>query len=500
MSPGSTGARDIADHHATGARPHPGTAAHPSAEGRSWSGPRLWDLRRLRTEEPAAAEVVAEARRRKETALQDFGVGQSAVASWLYAKCYHHIPTTAVPTAAVVATGDGSCALLYNPYFLVELDPGGVRFVLFHEARHLMHRHLHADEHLRSDPLFALAAEVAINHVALRRLKRSGLPTVGDEPVGVDPGLVYKKYRKDLAHQGLSPLPYDEFSRTDLTVYSELRRMAAPANEAVPGYCVHLEDGSGSGAGDGVPLDSETVEWLGGEVLRESVQAALRGNPTARGELLDLADRTTDGGERLARMWGTLGLDRLRGTTPKTRRVDWWQRWLADVLASKLDESERLVYPKKHGAIMLALGHDPMLSRCGPERTKVVLIAFDTSGSMPDSVVEWLTTLVGRTDGVETHWLAFDGEVAPFVPGDGVVGGGGTDFQNVVDYAEGRLEVNGRLLAADPDAIIMVTDGHAPAVTPAEPDRWIWLITDNGDDWPERHHPPMACHRVAPGR
>lgn len=448
--------------------------------------------------EPADPEVVAEARRRKEAALLDFGVGQSVVASWLYAKCHRHLATTAVPTAAVTATGDGRCALLYNPHFFASLDFDGVKFVLFHEARHLMHRHLYVDEELRSDPVFTLAAEVAINHVALRRLGRTALPEAvppgggAPEPVGVDPDAVYRAYRDDLREQGLDPLPYDDFIRTDLTVYGELRRMKQHGTPR-SAFCVHLAQGA---PGTGVPLDPETVGQVGDDVLREVMQSALRGGRSAREELLGLADRTADGGERFSRLWGRLGLDQLRGSTPRTRRVDWWQRWLTDVLASKLTESERLVYPKKHGAIVLALGHEPMLTRRGPERTKVVLVAFDTSGSMPDSVVEWLTTLVGQTDGVESHWLSFDGVVMPFVPGERVAGGGGTDFQCVVDYAEGRLEVAGKPFPHEPDAVIVVTDGYAPHVTPADPDRWIWLITDGGDDWPERHHRPMACHRV----
>ncbi|MFC4908754.1 DUF2201 family putative metallopeptidase [Actinomadura gamaensis] len=465
-------------------------------------GPRLSDLRRLMAEEPADPDIVEEARRRKESALLDFGIGQSAVASWLYAKCHHHIPTTAVPTAAVIATGDGSCALLYNPHFFLRLDQEGIKFVLFHEARHLMHRHLYVDEELRADPRFTLAAEVAINHVALLRLRRDGLPTVPQEnggppePVGVDPREVYALYKADLRQQGLKPLPYGEFIYTDLTVYGELRRMKSLALRP-SSYCVHGSLPHGSASGQSVPLDAETVERVGDAVLREVVQAALRGNQSARDELLNLADRSADAGERIDRMWGDLGLDKLRGVTPVTRRVEWWQRWLVDVLASKLEDAERLVYPKKHGAIMLALGHDPMLTRRGPERKKVVLIAFDTSASMPDAVVEWLTTLVGQTDGVSSHWLSFDGVVTPFVPGERVRGGGGTNFQNVVDYAEGRLAVDGKRLDIEPDAIIMVTDGYAAHVTPAVPDRWIWLITDDGDDWPDRHRPPMACHRVA---
>ena len=108
-------------------------------------------------------------------------------------------------------------------------------------------------------------------------------------------------------------------------------------------------------------------------------------------------DRTEDGRTRTSRIWGSLGAGVLRGETARTRRVDWWQRWLVDVLGSKLREGERLVYPKKRGAVLAALGHDPMLSRRGPERDKVVVIAYDTSGSMPHGVVEWLTELVGRS-------------------------------------------------------------------------------------------------------
>ncbi|SPL88483.1 unnamed protein product [[Actinomadura] parvosata subsp. kistnae] len=449
----------------------------------------LTDRRALAAHEPAEPGVVERARRLKDAALLDFGIKDSVVASWLYAKCHHQIPTTAVETAAVVASGDGTCLLLYNPVFFDALGPHGVKFVLYHEARHLMQRHLYTDAALRADPVFILATEVSINHVVLTRLGRHELPRTAEGRAGVDPREVHRAYAADLRGQGLAPLPYDAFVRTDLSVYGELKRMRRPL--LPPAVCVHM--------GQGVPVDPETLEAVGGEVLSEVMRQALGGNEQARAELLELAERTEGGGERLARTWGDLGLAALRGQTPRTRRVEWWKRWLADTLAAKLREGERLVYPKKLGAVLLSLGHDPMLSRRGPERVKVVLVAIDTSGSMPDAVVQWLTTLVGRTDGVETHWLSFDGAVMPFVAGERVLGGGGTNFQNVVDYAEGRLEVRGRAFEQHPDAVIMVTDGHAPPVRPADPGRWIWLITDGGDTWPETHDPPMACHRVTTG-
>ncbi|MFC5827554.1 hypothetical protein [Nonomuraea insulae] len=263
--------------------------------------------------------------------------------------------------------------------------------MLYHEARHLIQRHLHVDEGLRADPVFTLATEVTINHVVLTRLGRRGLPRSKEgEEIGIDPKTVHRHYTADLRAQGLGPLSYDEFVVTDLSVYGELKRMTGPP-VALP-LCIHMIEGDG----DGVPMDAETVERVATQVLGEVMRQDLGGNEQARSELLDLAGRTEGGGERLTRLWGNLGLAALRGETPRTRRVEWWKRWLVDTLASKLREGERLIYPKKLGAVLLALGHDPMLSRRGPERTKVVLVAIDTSGSMSDDVVEWLTTLVGQ--------------------------------------------------------------------------------------------------------
>jgi hypothetical protein len=451
----------------------------------------LADRRALERYRPADPDVVEEARRLKEAALLDFGLTESAVASWLYAKCHHQIPTTAVDTAAVVASGDGTCLLLYNPYYFVGLGLDGVKFVLFHEARHLVHRHLFAEPELRADPVFTVAAEVAVNHVALARLGRTELPLLDGRPTGVDPRAVYDAYHADLTAHGLDPLPYPKFIDTDLRVYGELRRMHRPP---VPErrLCLHLLDGV-------VPADQETVDALVSSALLNALLAARRGHTGAERELLELMLRTQDGSARAARIWGDLGAGLLRGQTTATRTVDWWQRWLVDVLGSRLREGERLVYPKKRGALLAALGHDPVLSRRGPVREKVLVIALDTSGSMPDHVIAWLTELVGRIDGVAAHWLSFDAVVMPFRPGERVYGGGGTSFQAVADYVEGRTEVDGRRFDVTPDAVVVLTDGYAPPITPAEPDRWIWLITEGGLDWPETHTPAMACHRITTG-
>jgi predicted metal-dependent peptidase len=476
----------------------------------------LRDLAELINHDPAAPDVVEAARRVKEEALVRLGLGSSIVASWVYIKCYHHIPTTAIPTAAVALLGNGSAMLLYNPQFFVALGPEGAEFVPYHEALHLIFRHLHVQEHLKRNPVWDTATEVIINHVVMSRLRR-GIPEVEVElldvqgkvarqsrPVGVVPKAVHDLYREDLTHQGLSPVSYEDFVRTDFGCFAELTRMRKPPGPGLAGLggeCVHRSDDDGSAASDGkgVPSDAETGHAIAGQVLATVMQTAVQGNQRAREEILNLADRSEDGSTSISKLWSDLGLARLRGHTPTARRVDWWKTWLNDTLASLLKEGERLVYAKKRGALDLMLGNDTILMRRGDDELKVVLIALDTSGSMSQEIVDHLTQLVGYTDGVEAHWVSFDGRVMPFEAGERVSGGGGTDFANVMHYVEGRLEVEGRRLHHPPDAVIMLTDGYAEPIRPLEPEKWIWLITADGDDsWIRAQDNPMKSHQLLP--
>ena len=477
------------------------------------------ELLALLGDNPAPEDIVEQAREIKESVLMAFGLEDNITASVLYTKCHHQIPTTGVRTMAVMLLADGTAALLYNPYFTVSLGEVGTGFVLSHEARHLIYRHLYNDPQLRADPVFTTACELGINHDVQVRLNRTTMPTVtrlgpdghplldenGNvlvEPTGIDPRVEYAKYVKDLKGQKLTPVSYADFVRTDFGCYTELRRMKSPPQPDGQGVCVHGDDGDGK---DGdpiglVPMDGETAADVAGQVLRVMMTQALNGSEKARRELTELANRTEDASERTTKLWGDLGLGRLRGQTLATRKVDWWKQWLGDMLTSRLRPGDRLIYNKKRGALDILLGNDPILSHRGKEEERLCLVAIDTSASMPAHVLEYLTQLVGHTDGVEFRWLAFDGAVQPFVAGEAVRGGGGTSFAVVMEYAEGRLAVDGQTLDIEPEAVLMLTDGQAPPIRPAEPDKWVWLITENGDDdWIRSQPNPMDSHRITTG-
>lgn len=473
------------------------------------------ELLALLNDKPAPEDIVEQARKIKESVLMDFGLGSAITASVLFTKCHHHIPTTAIETMAVMLLADGTAVLMYNPYFTVALGEEGAKFVLFHESRHLVYRHLFNEPQLRQDPVFTLACELGINHDTMARLKRSGMPKVAKldengqpildakgapvmEPTGIDPKVEYDKYAKDLKAQNLTPVAYADFVRTDFGCYTELKRMKNPPVPPQMMLCMHGEDGEGD-AGQ-VPMDDETATHITEQALRVMMQAAAAGKEKAREEMLELAERTEGTSERTSKMWGDMGIGRLRGQTHATRRVDWWKQWFNDQLASRLKEGDRLVYNKKRGALDIFLGNDPMLGHRGDEEEKLALIAIDTSGSMPQHVIDYLTKLVGFTDGVEFRWLAFDGAIEPFRPGEVVKGGGGTNFGLVMDYAEGRLAVDGKTLDIHPDVIVMLTDGYASPIRPAEPDKWVWMITEGGsDDWLRAQPDPMSSHKLTTG-
>lgn len=480
----------------------------------------LRELLATQKETPAPQDVIDEARAIKERVLMAFGGQESMVASTLYTKCHHHIATTAIDTMAVTLLADGSAVFMYNPFFTVSLGDQGAKFVMFHESRHIVYRHLFVEPHLRRDPLFTLANEIGINHDTMVRLNRTSLPHVAvndadgkptfdakgqpiTTPTGIDPKEQYAKYAKDLKANGHSPVTFEDFVRTDFGCFTELKRMSKPPAPPMT-ICVHGGDGEegeeeGEGGAGTVSMDSDTAEAITKDALRMVMTAAAAGGELARAEALELADRTEGTSERTSKLWGDLGIGRLRGQTLATRKVDWWKQWINDHLASRLQEGEKLCYNKKRGALDLLLGNDPILGHRGQEEERLAVVAVDTSGSMPDHVLEYLSKLVGHTDGVEFRWVAFDGTVEPFQPGEAVVGGGGTSFSAVMDYVEGRTAVNGHKIDIHPDVVLMLTDGMAPPIQPEEPSKWVWLITERGDDDWIREQGDMVSHKITTG-
>ena len=470
----------------------------------------------------ATEDEVAQALASIDISLGNAGLGDSRFVHHMMLNFNHVVMTTDLPTMATQMFADGDKAVMINPQFTNSLETDADRFfIIYHECLHWLQGHLHDHDMVPKDQTWTYAQEIIINAVILARRGTGRMPhttrinkagNLVAEPTGIDPREVYAKtYVKGCEEAGISPVSYEKFTESERSCYSELMRLPEPPGSQgnpVVIVCDHQdpsgsggEDGQGPAGGSGPSLDDELMDEVVKGAIQATVTDAKNGSERAREEILKLAEVTEEGNEKAKQLWGSYGIMGLRGQTDATRTVEWWQQWVLNALASRLMPGDKLIFPKKRSAMLMALGYDITPVRRGEELHTRLACFLDTSGSVPSRVVDAVAKLVGRIPGVEVDWFMFDGTVERLVPGEAVKGGGGTDFQNCVDVAEGRREVDGELVE-DYDCHLMITDGIAPHVSPDEPDKWIWLIMPGNNEWPDDPsgcggcHPEMSSHIV----
>ena len=382
--------------------------------------------------------------------------------------------TDEVATLAVRLRPDGVATLLVNPSFVVDVGARGTAFVFCHEALHLLLNHLRHDG--RRDAAWELACEVVINHWVVVSTGQAlpGSTETGD-PVGVDPQAVHAIYAEALA----DPVDYPAFVATDEGCAAQLRRMPAAPRPAWTD-CSHLDVGQQPG--------EEGAAQAVDRVLEQAVGRALAGDELVRVALLDLEVLVPG-----SSAWDGIGISELRATTTRLGGTRLWQAQLAHVLGSTLQANLELRYDRKVGwwdaALLAPLGIDldpevgmPLQARPGTRRRRRVAIYLDTSGSIHEDTVQAAAQSVGRIPDTVVHWHSFDHQVHPFEPGDQLAGGGGTSFEAVeADVARLDAELDDPL-----DAVLVLTDGYAAPILPAQAHRWIWLIVDGGSTWPRQ--------------
>lgn len=420
------------------------------------------------------------------------------------------IYTTKVDTLAVTLLPDGFTAQLINPYFVLSLEKeSDLSFIRTHEIYHLLMRHLWGDRALKGDEIYIVAQEATINERVQRLYSRPGsspkdrrMPMALNqdkgtfEETGVNPYKTYERYRKDLKEQGLDAVEYADFYSSDIRCYGELKRMKKdPSPRGKKPQCTTGQNMAGQGdlqqggsgdqqqgaSGDPDPhVDDDMLKEVVQDGLQSTIKKAHEGEQRgdsdnkAKDEVLDLMDMP-DQDENTSTMWGDMGAGALRGEATETRKVEFWKQYLNEALHVRLVPGERMVYNQKKW-------WEPSLGRKGDEENMKVLIALDTSGSMPQSVVSYVCTLLGEEDDLEIHMVAFDTEVYPFELGDTPRGGGGTSIRDLQRYISDEMN-------HDVDAVICITDGYFEPTPPEEdPDKWVFLITPCGDgQWMDNH-------------
>ena len=439
--------------------------------------PRL-EKERLLTAVPIEPEVIQEASLILAEGRRKLGLGPSVITSIVVGLC-HFAWTRTIDTLAVKLAGDGNPMLMANPDFVKKIGADQLVFGLSHEAYHLLLVHLYSDPELMRNQNWITATEACINN---RIRKHLGLPLIEDEEgkvMIVDPDKVFESYRNAAKKAEITPVSKDQFFDTDLACFANLESLPKPIQPKGAGGCVHASDGNSNGeGGEGAPMDPSEVGKFMEKVLSGAIQSAKNGRPGAKEEILAWMDSSPEASQ----MWGDLGAGVLRGETTKSRKTDLWEKWTAEAMATRMAEGSRWRYNKK-------LPWDPRVAANGREPRKHGAVFVDASGSMSSEVLDRVASLIGELDNIEVEWHSFDGEVWPFVLGEGFKGGGGTSFQIIDDHLQdGGLKHGAEdpCCEDDQDFVLVITDGYAPHIVPTDPDKWIWLITPGGDNWPEQ--------------
>ena len=105
----------------------------------------------------------------------------------------------------------------------------------------------------------------------------------------------------------------------------------------------------------------------------------------------------------------------------------------------------------------------------------------------------WPSGLGGGTTYVSTHGISMEPK---FHTGDLAVLRAANSYAvgDVVAYRSPSLGITMLHRIVEDHDGTFVTRGDNNGWN--DPDRWIWLIVENGDDWPENQNPPMETHYI----
>lgn len=331
-----------------------------------------------------------------------------------------------IPTMAVGVIRRVDLALYYNPEFVDSLNSTELRSVLKHEALHILLHHLTRAKHFAYNPRgYNIAADCAINcHI-------EGLPD----------GALYPN------QFGLDSNQSSEY------YYEKLKKEA--------------EDKHGGDFDEVIQGKGDTVDdhsmWddFDDDIIEEKVR--------------NIAEKAIK--EQEKKGWGNISGNLAGQIIAANKPVVNWKkeaRWFINKLVMMGRRSTRMRPNRRYG-----------VAQPGSKRnyTSRLLVAFDTSGSVSDTQLEYFATeLNGMIDHVQVDFVQFDtqihGKPESYSKRAGKIaikGRGGTCFAPVIHLADEQKY----------DGLVIFTDGYAPF--PAKPKtRVMWAVCkqDEGVEFP----------------
>jgi predicted metal-dependent peptidase len=341
-----------------------------------------------------------------------------------------------IPTACVGYSNDRRLQFFWNRAFFETLELADIAYVAAHEATHVLLHHVARREN-RDPQAWNVACDVVVNRIVDR--------ICGIYPSNALSGRIVPQM------VGLSSAQVDKMTTEE--IYEKLPKTFSLAIIA------------------GMIDDHDKWDSIPDEVCT-SIEHSLSVPKDKRAQRMFGYGKETNG--ELARLrrrlcrpfdWERLLRNRL-ATARKPTDGDNWTRpnrkmyqWYPDVLLPGAAEKEKC--------------------------TSLILVSIDTSGSMAEEDIEKMVALVGSLpeDQYEVHLTWFDTGVYHVKDVCIAQGRGGTSFNCIEDVAIQQAEIqgkDGKRLDRYPDVVVCMTDGIAAKPQLSRPDRWIWIITEQG--------------------
>jgi len=350
--------------------------------------------------------------------------------------------TDAIPTASMTVIPSGAPRFEFNRRFFDGLGKHELVFVVLHEALHYAFRH-HERRQARLAAVWNVACDLVVNVFLLERV---GFNRISDPLFRrfINSAVTFQNLRLAPARDGLSLSAEEVYELLE----KDFTRVGA--------------DASGLQACDEHP-------WAALEGTEQPISDSLE-------ELAAQAQRCL---RETIGSWGDreVGEFRAIGIAVEPVRIRWDQ-----IMACRIASGIRLAFEQRWAppSRRIAWLFPRILLPADQEVEKLctsVFLAVDASGSIPEQVLERFFGIARGIpqDRIDLTAISFDTRTYPLnvrAQMPHIQGGGGTSFDAVEQHAI-RLQHY-------PDLVIVLTDGHAARPTISRPDRWFWLITQDG--------------------
>lgn len=406
--------------------------------------------------------------------------------------------TTQIDTAAVSFNKGGDFVhFVFNPDYWQKCTPYERKFVICHEALHVILNHGVRIKDSQDREASNIALDVVVNHMLVRcfAFDRAQISNA-DKLCWVD--TVFKRPDGKIRHDSRTarPIAEDESFEYYLTMLEKHGLPKCGKGKQGKGNPCQGQQGQGSGQGN---QQGEGQGQQPGDGLQTLDDHDVMANPENDwGTVIDKLDEGLSNDEKetiksqIDKHFQPSPSQRA-GTHPggmwhiaqvkKVKKKQKWEsvikKWVRMKIQEKDSDEEQWARLNRR---LTALPRDMFLpsqmeieDRVRDKNRIKVLFYLDTSGSCWHLKDRFFTAAMSiPEDRFDVRLFCFDTSVYPTDLKDKKMHGGGGTYFHIIERSVQKLMVDES--CQYPDAVWVLTDGYGDRVTPQMPERWYWFI------------------------